>query len=177
MEEIKAIHQKHHETYGSPRIAEVLRHRGYRCSRPRVARLMRVLGIRARTARKFKVTTDSNHHEPIAEDFLGQDFSVDIPNEVWSSDITYLRTDSGWHYLTVILDLFNREIIGLLAQQPIDGEQHRYGCPGHGVSASSAIAGSNSALGSGCTICKRSVQKTTAEVPDGTKREWQGKLL
>ena len=112
VEEIKAIHQEHHETYGNPRIVEVLRHRGYRCSRPRIARLMRVLGIRARTARKFKVTTDANHHEPIAADLLGQDFCVEAPNEVWSSDITYLRTDSGWHYLTVILDLFNREIIG-----------------------------------------------------------------
>lgn len=112
MEEIKAIHQEHHETYGSPRITEVLRHKGYRCSRSRTARLMRFLGIRARTARKFKVTTDSNHHEPIAPNLLGQDFCVDVPNEVWSSDITYLRTDSGWHYLTVILDLFNREIIG-----------------------------------------------------------------
>lgn len=109
---IKEIHQEHHETYGSPRIARILQARGYPCSRSRTARLMRVLGIRARTARKFKVTTDSRHKEPIAPNLLGQDFSVEAPNEVWSSDITYLRTDSGWHYLTVILDLFNREIIG-----------------------------------------------------------------
>ena len=109
---IKEIHQEHHETYGSPRIARILQNRGYTCSRSRTARLMRVLGIRARTARKFKVTTDANHHEPIAPNLLGQHFSVEAPNEVWSSDITYLRTDSGWHYLTVILDLFNREIIG-----------------------------------------------------------------
>ena len=109
---IKEIHQEHHETYGSPRIARILQARGYPCSRSRTARLMRVLGIRARTARKFKVTTDSRHKEPIAPNLLGQDFSVEAPNEVWSSDITYLRTDSGWHYLTVVLDLFNREIIG-----------------------------------------------------------------
>lgn len=58
------------------------------------------------------MVTDANPHEPIAEDLLGQEFFVDVPNEIWSSDITYLRTDSGWQYLTVILDLFNREIIG-----------------------------------------------------------------
>lgn len=95
-----------------PGLPPVLRHKGYRCSRPRTTRLMRVLDIRARTARKFKVTTDAKHHELIAPNLLGQKFSVEMPNEVWSTDITYLQTDSGWHYLTVIVDLFNREIIG-----------------------------------------------------------------
>ncbi|HHE07717.1 MAG TPA: hypothetical protein ENL01_02210 [Chlorobaculum parvum] len=95
-EAIKTIHQEHHETYSSPRIAEMLQHKGCRCSRSRTARLMRVLGIRARTARRFKVITNSKHHEPIAPNLLRQNFSVEMPNEVWRSDITYLRTDSGW---------------------------------------------------------------------------------
>lgn len=109
---IKAIHDEHYEVYGSPRIANELEKRGMQCSRPRVARLMRTMGLRAKAARKFKVTTDSNHSEPIAPNLLDQDFSVDTPFEVWTSDITYLRTASGWQYLTVILELFNREIIG-----------------------------------------------------------------
>ena len=112
MDEIKSIHEASHHTYGSPRIANALQKKGFRCSRPRTARLMRFMGIRARTARKFKVTTDSNHQEPIAPNLLGQEFRVDAPYEVWTSDITYLRTDSGWQYLTVIMELFNREIIG-----------------------------------------------------------------
>lgn len=111
-EAIKAIHDEYYEAYGSPRIADELRKRGLQCSRSRVARLMRSMGLRAKAARKFKVTTDSNHNEPIAPNLLGQEFSVDTPFEVWSSDITYLRTASGWQYLTVILELFNREIIG-----------------------------------------------------------------
>ena len=122
MEEIKTIHQEHHETYGSPRIAALLRHKGYRCSRPRTARLMRVLEIRARTGRKFKVTTDANHHELIAPNLLGQEFPVEMPNEVRSTDITYLRADSDGHYLTVILDLFNREIIGYSLSSQLTAE-------------------------------------------------------
>lgn len=112
MTAIKEIHKKSLETYGSPRIANALQKKGFQCSRPRTARLMRELGIRAKCARKFKVTTDSNHNEPIAQNLLGQEFSVEMPFEVWTSDITYIRTATGWQYLTVIMELFNREIIG-----------------------------------------------------------------
>lgn len=73
---------------------------------------MRVLGIRAKIARKFKVTRDCRHKELIAPNLLEQDFSIEAPNEVWNRDITYLRMNGGWRYLTVILDLFNRKIIG-----------------------------------------------------------------
>jgi transposase InsO family protein len=73
---------------------------------------MRRMGIRAKTARKFKVTTDSNHLEPIASNLLEQNFTVEAPNKAWTSDITYVMTKRGWHYLTIILEQFNREIIG-----------------------------------------------------------------
>ena len=112
MTAIKEIHKESHGTYGSPRIAAALKRRGIKCSRPRVTRLMQEMGIQAKCARKFKVTTDSNHNEPIALNYLDQDFSPDMPFEVWTSDITYLWTDSGWQYLTVLMELFNREIIG-----------------------------------------------------------------
>lgn len=109
---IKEIHKESHGTYGSPRITASLQKRGIKCSRPRVARLMRESDIRAKSARKFKVTTDSNHKEPIAPNILGQDFSPAMPFEAWTSDITYLWTDGGWQYFTVVMELFNREIIG-----------------------------------------------------------------
>lgn len=74
---IKKIYEESHKTYGAPRIGVCLQEQGYKCSRPRTARLMRFLGLRAKTARKFKVTTDSNHNYPIAENLLDQDFTAD----------------------------------------------------------------------------------------------------
>ena len=112
IEAIKKIHKENHEVYGSPRMANSLKDEGYRYSRPRTARLMRLMNIRAKTVKKFKVTTDSNHTEPVAPNLLDKNFSADIPHEIWTSDIIYVRTGRGWQYLTVILDLFNREIIG-----------------------------------------------------------------
>ncbi len=73
---------------------------------------MRILGIRSKTTRKFKVTTNSNHKELIAPNLLRQRFSAEGVNEVWTNDITYIRVGSGWQYLTVMPDLFNREVVG-----------------------------------------------------------------
>jgi transposase InsO family protein len=73
---------------------------------------MKQHGIRARGKRKFKATTDSNHSLPVAPNLLERNFSPTAPNTVWTSDITYIATDEGWLYLTVILDLFSREVVG-----------------------------------------------------------------
>lgn len=112
LEKIKRVYEKSRKTYGSPRITDELREKGYTCSRPRVARLMRKHNIRAKTKRKFKVTTPSNHKYPLSPDLVNQNFSATAPNEFWTSDITYVRTRQGWLYLTVILDVFNRQIVG-----------------------------------------------------------------
>jgi transposase InsO family protein len=112
VQEIKQIHKDSRKTYGSPRIADSLHDLGYSCSRPRVARLMKANGIKAKAKRRYKVTTDSNHDYPFAPNLLGQDFWVDTPNRVWVGDITYLKTWKGWLYLTVILDLFHRKVVG-----------------------------------------------------------------
>lgn len=109
---IKQIHSESNQVYGSPRITDTLRSEGIKISRPRVARLMNRHGIRAKTVRKFRVTTQSDHHFPIAPNLLNQDFSSEHFGEVWTSDITYIRTSEGWLYLTVILDLYNRQIVG-----------------------------------------------------------------
>ena len=109
---IKAVHKESRKTYGSPRIHAELRSRGIRCGKNRVARLMKQKGIQARHRRKFKATTDSNHHLPVHDNLLNRTFDVDSPNSSWVADITYIWTREGWLYLAVILDLFSRRIIG-----------------------------------------------------------------
>lgn len=110
--EIKLIFEKNRKLYGSPRITAELRAKGSRCGENRVARLMRINGIVAKTKRRFKATTDSKHTLPVAENVINQDFTAERPNEVWASDITYIWTKEGWLYLAVILDIFNRKIVG-----------------------------------------------------------------
>ena len=111
-QEIKTIFDDHRQRYGSPRIADELKDRGIECSENRVARRMQTLELRAIQAKKFKVTTDSNHNKPVAEDLIQQDFTASGPNEKWVSDITYVWTDEGWLYLAVVLDLYSRAVIG-----------------------------------------------------------------
>jgi len=112
LEHIKRIHKASEQTYGSPRITDQLHDEGVKVSRSHVAQMMKKLGIKAIPKRKFKVTTNSNHSFPISPNLLKRDFSADQPGKVWTSDITYVQTSEGWLYLTVIMDLFNREIVG-----------------------------------------------------------------
>lgn len=109
---IKAIHLKSKGTYGSPRIHQELKELGISSSRPRIARLMRLNGIQSKIRRKWKVTTNSNHKYPIVTNKLNRSFTTERPSEVWVSDITYISTKEGWLYLTIILDLWDRKIIG-----------------------------------------------------------------
>ncbi len=109
---IRSIHAELKGAYGSPRMVRELRLRGFTAGKERVERLMRENGIRARHKRRYKVTTDSKHGLPVAENLLARDFTPAAPNKVWTSDITYLWTDEGWLYLAIVLDLFNREVIG-----------------------------------------------------------------
>jgi putative transposase len=109
---IKAIHQELKGAYGSPRMVRELRARGFPAAKPRVERLMRENGIRARHKRRYKATTDSKHALPVASNLLDRNFAPSAPNRAWSADLTYVWTDEGWLYLAVVLDLFNREIVG-----------------------------------------------------------------
>lgn len=109
---IQSIHAELKGAYGSPRMVKELRERGFPASKERVERLMRENGIRARHKRRFKVTTDSRHNLPVAPNLLDRNFTPEAPNQVWASDITYLWTDEGWLYLAIVLDLFNREVVG-----------------------------------------------------------------
>ena len=109
---VHEIHQQSRRNYGSPRIWDALRQRGIRCGRGRVARLMRLHGIVAKTQRRFKITTNSKHTQVSFPDLVRQDFTAQRPNQVWTSDITYVWTNEGWAYLAVVLDLCSRMIVG-----------------------------------------------------------------
>ena len=109
---IGEIFAHHRQRYGVPRITEALHDEGIDCSENRVARRMQALGLKAIQAKKFKVTTDSNHSKPVAPDLIEQDFSAEAPNQKWTSDISTVWTDEGWLYLAVVMDLYSRAIVG-----------------------------------------------------------------
>jgi transposase InsO family protein len=108
---IRASHARSRGTYGSPRVhADVREH----CpiARKRVARLMRAEGIAARRPRRYRVTTDSRHQEPVAANLVARRFHAETPNRVWVTDLTYVWTWEGWVYLAAIVDVFSRRVVG-----------------------------------------------------------------
>ena len=112
-EAIRAVHGEHRSVYGSPRVMQALRQRGLRHSRKRIARLMRAEGLCGKCPRRFvPCTTQSDHAEPIAPNRLAAHPRPTAPNQVWVSDITYVRTAEGWLYVAAILDLYSRRIVG-----------------------------------------------------------------
>lgn len=110
--EIRKAYDQNRGLYGSPRITRELHSFGISCNRKRVTRLMKISGIRAKTKRKFKITTNSTHRHAVAANLVNQHFVAERPNQLWTSDITYLWTREGWMYLSVILDVCSRQIVG-----------------------------------------------------------------
>ena len=110
---IRKVYQQSNCRYGSPRITVHLREQGIAVSRPRVARLMRKHGIRSIIRNKYRVqTTDSNHGHALAENYLNREFATSRLAEKWVSDLTYIKTQEGWLYLTAVLDLADRKVVG-----------------------------------------------------------------
>jgi len=109
---VRAIHTQTKAEYGWPRIWKELLARGVRVGKQRVQKLMQLHGIKAKTKRKYKATTDSKHNLPVAENLLKRDFNPQAPDLVWASDITYIATSEGWLYLAVVIDLFSRHVVG-----------------------------------------------------------------
>jgi transposase InsO family protein len=109
---VREIHRRSKRTYGSPRITEALETPERRWNHKRIERLMRENGIRAVHARKYRVTTKSDHDKPVVENVLARKFEASEPNQVWVADITYVPTDEGWIYLAAVLDLCSRRIVG-----------------------------------------------------------------
>ena len=109
---IEAVHAEVKARYGGPRIRAELVARGTPCCVNTVARLMHEEGIAAKTERKFRVTTDSNHDRPVAENESDRRFEPEAPNRARTADITYVATGEGWLYLAVVEDLHSRRIVG-----------------------------------------------------------------
>jgi transposase InsO family protein len=109
---IEDIHKGSRSTYGSPRVYRELKAIGYPCGRGRVERTMRKYGIKAKTKRKYKATTDSKHNFAVAPNLLDRKFAVECQNKAWVADITYISTREGWLYLAAVVDLFSRKVVG-----------------------------------------------------------------
>ena len=118
--EILGVHAATRGRYGTPRVEQQLRRQGIATSRKRVARLRRELGLRTRTPRRFRVTTESKHTYPVAPNLVRRRFEAQQPNEIWVGDITYLRRGRGWLYLAVLMDVFSRRIVGWSLSDRVD---------------------------------------------------------
>ena len=111
--EMEQIHSdRDMRSYGSPRMQQELLARGHEVSENTVAKLMRRHGIRAASSRKFRVTTESGHSLPVAENVLNREFEQGSADRVWLADITYVWTREGWLYLACVLDAYSRRIVG-----------------------------------------------------------------
>jgi len=111
--DIRQVHAQSQGRYGSPRIADQLREQGVKASRNRIARLMHQAAVRSIMYKKYRVqTTDSAYDYPVAKNLLNREFTAEKPGQKWVSDITYIPTEEGWLYLTTVLDLADRKVIG-----------------------------------------------------------------
>ncbi len=111
---IRELYEEHKGMVGSPMITADLRSENEfsHVGENRVARLMRKMSLKSRTIKKYVVTTDSKHSEPVAPNLLNREFTVAAPNTTWVSDITYVKVGRRWYYLTVFIDLFSRIVVG-----------------------------------------------------------------
>ncbi len=116
MEKLEAkacqLFNENRQTYGYRRLSDALNKAGMKSGHYQVRHLMARLGLKARYPKRFKVTTDSNHNELISPNTLDQKFDVVSPNQVWTTDITYVWTPQGWLYMAIVMDLFSRQIVG-----------------------------------------------------------------
>jgi putative transposase len=109
---VKAVYDRNHGTYGSPRIYRALKRQEVPCSENRVARLMRLHGLQARQTKTYQTTTQRNRSDAVAPNVLQRDFGAERPNGKWLADITYIPTEEGWLYLAATLDLYSRRVVG-----------------------------------------------------------------
>jgi len=119
---VQSLFWKYRRRYGSPRLFKELQAQGVRTSRKRVARLMQESELQAKRRRRYVVTTETEHDEPIAPNLLDRQFAVESvePDQVWVSDITYVPTREGWLFLAVVLDLATRRVVGWSTSKRVD---------------------------------------------------------
>lgn len=109
---IHAEFKKSQGTYGSPRITQELNKKEFQISKSSIVRILKTIKIQARRKKKHVITTDSKHKYPVPENLLDRNFEVDQINKVWVSDITYIRVSQSWMYLTIVMDLADRMMVG-----------------------------------------------------------------
>jgi len=109
---IRQFHERSDRTYGAPRIREDLIEAGIRVGEKRVARLMRKAGLRGVCRRRRVITTERSSSSRPAADLVDRAFTADGPNQLWVADITYIPTWAGFLYLAVVMDVWNRKIVG-----------------------------------------------------------------
>ena len=173
---IRVIHRESRETYGSPSIWDALVKQGHRVGEHRIARFMRAEGIRAKTVKKWRATTQSNHRMPVAANALDRQFSVPRPNRVWAGDITYVWTTEGWLYLAVILDLYSRAVIGWALEARLTGDLTQQALTmaiRHRTPPSRGAA----PLGSGQPVCRHGIPATVHDTRDDRQHVETGELL
>ena len=175
LKEIRTVHHESRETYGSPRVYQALKQQDIPCSENRIARLMQEDGLRAKSKRRFKATTNSKHDLPVAPNLLQRDFSPEKPDQVWAGDITYIWTAAGWLYLAVVLDLFSRSVVGWAMEKRMTRSGH--GCPDHGGSKAQAFARADLPFGPLFTIRQRGFSIFAGQAPHALQYESQGRLL
>lgn len=112
LEWIKDIDESSKHSYGSRRMKRALNVLGYPISREKARRLMKEAGVQVRHRKKYKVTTNSNHKQPIYENLVARQFDVEEKDTVYAGDITYIWTQEGWLYLAVVIDLSSRKVVG-----------------------------------------------------------------
>jgi len=110
--QIKRVYLDSRRNYGSPKITKQLNSEGVSVSQKTVSRIMKEEGIRSKTVKKYKATTNSKHNLPVYPNLLDQQFKVERPGQAWVADITYIWTSEGWLYLATIMELYSRRIIG-----------------------------------------------------------------
>jgi transposase InsO family protein len=121
---IRKIVKENKYRYGTPRVQAELRETyGIKINHKKLAKLLSKYGLNAVFKRKFIPTTNSNHELPICENILNRDFRAEYPGMKWVSDITYLRTLGGWLYLTTVIDLYDRKVIGWAYSTTMSAEQ------------------------------------------------------
>jgi putative transposase len=110
--EVKILAQLSRNSYGSRRMSQHLKAKGYAVGRYQARTLMHQAGVACKQRRRYRITTQSNHHLPIAENKLNRDFNAERMNQKWVTDITFLWTAEGWLYIAAVLDLFSRRVVG-----------------------------------------------------------------
>lgn len=176
-QQITSIYFASKQRYGSPRITAELNAIGCKTSRVTVAKYMKELGLRSKLSKKFKVTTDSKHNYLIADNVLNRNFAPTAPLEAWVSDITYIQTKEGFMYLTTIIDLYDRKLIGWSLSNGMSTEETTLAAWRMAIKKQTCKKGINISFRSRSAICHKEIYQRTGVLWCNPKHVTKGKLL